>query len=99
MEWDEIRLHWVHLQDLVQRRWPELTPDDIDVMAGSRTYMIDVVQERTGCSREQATRQVAELVPAMLSAIARRKSVSYDAPLAWMSPGFTCWLSARTPIR
>ena len=95
MEWDDIRLHWVHLQDLVQRRWPCLTPDDVDVMAGSRTYMIDVVQERYRCAREQAARQVDALVPAMQSVIARRKSISYDAPLAWMSPGFTWWLSAR----
>jgi hypothetical protein len=67
--WDHIRRHWGHARDAMQRQWPLLTRDDIDVVAGSRTYLIEVLQERYALDREHAERQIDACVPTLRSAL------------------------------
>ncbi|MEO8296267.1 MAG: general stress protein CsbD [Burkholderiales bacterium] len=71
MDWDHVRLHWCGLRSAVRRQWPLLTADDLDLIAGSRRYMIDVVQERYAYARPCAVNQVDAALPTLLSRVAQ----------------------------
>jgi uncharacterized protein YjbJ (UPF0337 family) len=42
----------------VREQWGDLTDDDIDRIAGQREQLVGRVQERYGCAKEEAERQV-----------------------------------------
>lgn len=60
MNWDRIEGNWKQLKGAAKEQWGKLTDDDLDVIAGKRDQMIGRIQERYGCTRDEAQRQVDE---------------------------------------
>jgi uncharacterized protein YjbJ (UPF0337 family) len=58
MNRDRIEGNWKQLKGKVKEQWGKLTDDDLDVIAGKRDQMIGRIQERYGCSRDEAEKQV-----------------------------------------
>jgi uncharacterized protein YjbJ (UPF0337 family) len=58
MNWDQIKGNWTQLKGKAKEQWGDLTDDDLDRMAGQRDQLIGKIQERYGCSREEAEKQV-----------------------------------------
>lgn len=58
MNWDRIEGNWKQIKGKVKEQWGKLTDDDLDVIAGKRDKLIGKVQERHGCARDEAERQV-----------------------------------------
>lgn len=60
MKEDTIKGNWKQLKGTVQKKWGELTNDDLDRIEGSRTELVGRIQERYGKSKEEAEREVSE---------------------------------------
>jgi len=58
MNRDRIEGNWKIMKGKVKEQWGKLTDDDLDVIAGKRDQMIGRIQERYGCQRDEAERQV-----------------------------------------
>lgn len=52
--------NWKQFKGDIQRRWGELTDDELDQMEGKREKLIGKIQEKYGRTREQAEREVDE---------------------------------------
>ena len=44
----------------LKQQWGKLTDDDFAVMSGSKDQLVGRIQERYGCSKDEAQRQVDE---------------------------------------
>ena len=60
MNWDRIEGNWKQLKGEAQTQWGKLTDDDLDMAAGDRQKLAGRVQERYGCAKDEAERQVDE---------------------------------------
>jgi uncharacterized protein YjbJ (UPF0337 family) len=60
MNWDQIEGNWKQFKGEAQKQWGHLTNDDLDVVDGERTKLVGRIQERYGCAREEAERQVQD---------------------------------------
>lgn len=69
MDWDMLRENWGALHEFVRQFWPQLTRDDIDVVAGSRRYLIDVLSERYAWAQDEAAHRVDAALPVLLQAL------------------------------
>jgi uncharacterized protein YjbJ (UPF0337 family) len=58
MNWDTIKGSWNQMKGKVREQWGDLTDDDIERMAGERDQLVGKIQQRYGCTREEAERQV-----------------------------------------
>jgi uncharacterized protein YjbJ (UPF0337 family) len=58
MNRDRIEGNWKLMKGKVKEQWGKLTDDDLDVINGQREQMIGRIQERYGCARDEAERQV-----------------------------------------
>ncbi|MGE0425730.1 MAG: CsbD family protein [Reyranellaceae bacterium] len=58
MNWDRIEGNWKQLKGQVKEGWGKLTDDDISVIAGKRDQLVGKIQERYGCAKDEAERQV-----------------------------------------
>ena len=58
MNRDRIEGNWKVMKGKVKEQWGKLTDDDLDVINGQRDQMIGRIQERYGCARDEAERQV-----------------------------------------
>ncbi|MDP4823013.1 MAG: CsbD family protein [Aestuariivirgaceae bacterium] len=58
MNWDRIEGRWKQLKGEAKQQWGKLTDDDLDIAEGSRDKLIGRIQERYGCARDEAERQV-----------------------------------------
>lgn len=57
---DIIQGKWKQITGRIKQQWGDLTDDDLTVAEGSRDYLAGKVQERYGCDRDEAHRQVRE---------------------------------------
>ena len=62
MNSDIFKGKWNQLRGEVQKRWGQLTDDDLDVVQGDMTKLAGVLQEKYGYSREQAQQEVDRFV-------------------------------------
>lgn len=66
MDWSELRLHWGTAARVIKERWPCLTPDDVDLISGSRHYLISVLAERRCAEERKMMREVDAALPQLL---------------------------------
>jgi len=62
MNWDRIEGNWKQFKGKVKEKWGDLTDDDLDRAAGQRDQLVGVLQKRYGWERDQAQRELDELV-------------------------------------
>jgi len=60
MNWDIIEGRWKQMKGSLKQQWGKLTDDDFAVMSGSKDQLVGRIQERYGCSKDEAQRQVDE---------------------------------------
>lgn len=60
MNSDTLKGNWEQVKGQVQRKWGELTNDEIDQVNGNRKILAGIIQERYGRAREEAEREVEE---------------------------------------
>jgi uncharacterized protein YjbJ (UPF0337 family) len=58
MNWDRIEGNWKQLKGTIKEKWNKITDDDFDVIAGKREKLAGKIQERYGCSRDEAESQL-----------------------------------------
>ena len=58
MNEDRIKGQWKQLTGKIQAKWGKLTNDDLDVAEGNAEYLAGKVQERYGCEKVDAEKQV-----------------------------------------
>jgi uncharacterized protein YjbJ (UPF0337 family) len=62
MNWDQVKGNWKQMKGQVKQKWGKLTDDDLTNMEGKRDELSGKIQERYGCAKEQAEREVDEFV-------------------------------------
>jgi len=60
MNWDQIEGNWKQAKGKAKEKWGKLTDDDLDVVAGKKDQLVGKIQERYGCGKEEAERQIDE---------------------------------------
>ena len=60
MNWDTIAGNWKQMKGSLRERWGKLTDDELDQLAGQRDKLVGKIQERDGCARDDADKQVRE---------------------------------------
>ena len=63
MNWDQAKGQWKQLKGAVRKQWGKLTDADLDVIAGERQRLADIIEERYGITKEEAQRQVDSFEP------------------------------------
>ncbi|HZU21437.1 MAG TPA: CsbD family protein, partial [Terriglobales bacterium] len=58
--WDIIEGRWKQLKGSLKQQWGKLTDSDVEILAGSKDQLVGKIQERYGCSKDEAERQVEE---------------------------------------
>ncbi len=58
MNWDQIEGNWVKAKGKLHQQWGKLTDDDIMRINGKRQELTGRLQERYGCAKEQAEREI-----------------------------------------
>jgi uncharacterized protein YjbJ (UPF0337 family) len=58
MNWDRIEGNWKQFTGQVKEGWGKLTDDDIAIVNGKRDQLVGKIQERYGCAKDEADRQV-----------------------------------------
>jgi len=58
MNWDTIEGNWNQFTGTVKAKWGKLTDDDLTVIEGKRDQLLGKIQERYGCARDQAEKEV-----------------------------------------
>lgn len=58
MNTDILKGKWEQLKGTVQKKWGELTNDEIDKMAGDSKKLTGLIQERYGRSKEDAEKEI-----------------------------------------
>lgn len=57
MNWDQVEGNWKQFKGVVKEKWGKLTDDDFDYIGGKKDQLVGKLQERYGCTREEAERQ------------------------------------------
>jgi uncharacterized protein YjbJ (UPF0337 family) len=60
MNKDILKGNWKQLRGEVQRKWGELTDDELDMIEGDSVKLSGLIQEHYGKSRDEAEREVKE---------------------------------------
>ena len=58
MNWDRIEGNWKQIKGQVKEGWGKLTDDDVSIINGKRDQLVGKIQERYGCAKDEAERQV-----------------------------------------
>jgi uncharacterized protein YjbJ (UPF0337 family) len=58
MNWDRVEGNWKQMKGHIKEKWGKLTDDEFDTIAGKRDKLVGKIQERYGCSRDEADAQV-----------------------------------------
>lgn len=58
MDWNRIEGNWEQLKSKVMEKWGSLTEDEIDKSEGHRDQLEGKSQERYGCTRDIARKDV-----------------------------------------
>ncbi len=72
MDWDMVQGRWKQFKSNAKETWGKLTDDDLDVLEGKRDRLVGKIQERYGCAKEQAEKEV--------DSWSRRLHVRYEEP-------------------
>ncbi|MBX3448252.1 MAG: CsbD family protein [Planctomycetaceae bacterium] len=62
MNWDQAQGNWKQFSGKIRERWGEFTDDDLEKVKGRREQLEGAIQERYGISREEAHRQLDEVL-------------------------------------
>lgn len=57
---DDIWRNWSNTRSDIQRRWSQLTADDLDIIAGDRERLVVRIVDRYGIAKEWAEHQVVQ---------------------------------------
>jgi len=60
VNWDRIAGNWKQMKGALKTRWGKLTDDELDQMSGQRDQLVGKIQERYGCAKDEAEKQVRE---------------------------------------
>lgn len=60
MNSDTLKGNWEQVKGHVQKKWGELTNDEIDQINGSRKILAGKVQERYGRAQDEVEREIDE---------------------------------------
>ncbi|MBA4751488.1 MAG: CsbD family protein [Sphingopyxis sp.] len=60
MNSDMLKGNWEQVKGHVQKKWGELTNDEIDEINGDRKILAGKIQERYGRARDEAEREINE---------------------------------------
>ena len=60
MNTDIIKGQWTQLKGEAQKKWGQLTNDQLDEINGDRKVLIGKVQESYGIARDEAEKQVSD---------------------------------------
>lgn len=60
MNWDQIEGNWKQFKGNVKQKWGKLTDDDLTTLKGKRDELAGILQQRYGCAKEQAEREIDE---------------------------------------
>ena len=60
MNEDRINGNWKQFAGKMKEQWGKLTDDDWNVVAGKREQLTGKIQERYGCAKDEAEKQVAD---------------------------------------
>jgi uncharacterized protein YjbJ (UPF0337 family) len=58
MNWDIIEGRWKQMKGSLKQQWGKLTDSDFDTLSGSKDQLVGKIQERYGCTKDEAQRQV-----------------------------------------
>ena len=58
MNSDIIEGKWKQITGRIKQEWGDLTDNDLTVAEGNRDYLAGKIQERYGCTRDEAQRQI-----------------------------------------
>jgi uncharacterized protein YjbJ (UPF0337 family) len=58
MNWDQVQGNWKQVKGQVQKKWGELSNDDLDVIKGERSKLAGRLQERYGIAKEKANEEI-----------------------------------------
>jgi uncharacterized protein YjbJ (UPF0337 family) len=62
MNWDRIEGNWKQLKGKVKSEWGKLTDDDLTLLDGKKDRLVGKIQERYGCRKDEAERQVDDWI-------------------------------------
>jgi uncharacterized protein YjbJ (UPF0337 family) len=60
MDWKIATQNWDQEKAKVRARWAALTDEDLKKVGGDRQKLVECLADQTGCSRQDAERQVSE---------------------------------------
>ncbi|WP_290650245.1 CsbD family protein [Aquisalimonas sp.] len=61
MNEDRLKGNWEEMRGKVQRKWGELTDDELDQVKGSRKELVGILQKRYGKAKDEIEREVKSL--------------------------------------
>jgi uncharacterized protein YjbJ (UPF0337 family) len=76
MNWDRIEGNWKQFKGKVKEEWGKLTDDDLRLLEGKKDKLVGRIQERYGCRKDEAERQVDDWIerqPDEVGATTRRR--------------------------
>lgn len=65
MNSDQITGKWKQFKGVAQQKWGEITGDEWDQIEGRREEIVGLLQERYGKAKEEAEREVDEMVDSL----------------------------------
>jgi uncharacterized protein YjbJ (UPF0337 family) len=60
MQWEELQRDWRAMSSLLLTHWSKLTDDELCRIEGRRDEMVILLQQRYGCSQEEAEGEIAQ---------------------------------------
>ncbi len=65
IDWSLLRDDWDEVREAVQAFWPRLTRDDLQLVSGSRVYLIDMLCHRYAQPEDAMRHAVDERLPGL----------------------------------
>lgn len=65
MNWNTVGGEWKQIKSVIKSKWAKLTDDDIAAVEAKRDALVGRLQERYGILRDEAERQVNDLIAQM----------------------------------
>jgi hypothetical protein len=65
MKWEQIAAHWGEYKLNAKRRWPRLSPADLDAIAGDRARLVARIAELYAIPAPQAEAELAAWLDAL----------------------------------
>jgi uncharacterized protein YjbJ (UPF0337 family) len=60
MNVDQLKGDWKQLEGKVKAKWGKFTDDDMKIVEGKREELCGRIQERYGCAKEEAQKELDE---------------------------------------